>query len=237
MKKLFILCLLALPLLIQANIIAPTIPTITLSAQGTLYKPADELQMNIGIITFKDTAEEALQENSQKMEAVIESLIASGLTNKDYKTGHFSISPTYTSYPKNPPPDWKQSINGYEVSNSIFIHTSQVDAAGKIIDAANHAGANNINAISFVLHDQRIYWNEAISLAVDNAIIDAQTIAKAANLKLVRVLGISLEGNHNISPKGGYMAKAVNYGSTPPIEAGEVMITANVTVTYEIAPN
>lgn len=237
MKKLIILCLLAFPILTQADVTSSTIPTITLSAQGTLHKPADELQMNIGVITFKDTANEALLENSQKMDAIIESLTAAGLTIKDYETGHFSISPTYTTYPKNPPPDWKQSINGYEVSNSIFIHTSLIDSAGKIIDAANQAGANNINAISFVLHDQRIYWNEAISLAVENAIIDAQTIAKAANLKLVRILSIALDGNHNVSPRGGFSGKLANYSSAPAIEAGDVAITANVTITYEIAPN
>jgi uncharacterized protein len=237
MKKIITLCFLALPLFIQANTISPTVPTIALSAQGTIYKPADELQMNIGVVTFKDTAEEALHENSQKIAAVIESLKASGLTNLDYETGHFSINPTYTPYPKNPPPDWKQSINGYEVSNTIFIHTSQINSAGKIIDAANQAGANNINAISFVLHDPRTYWNEALTLAVENAINDAQIIAKAANLKLVRVLSIAMENNHYVAPRGGaYAAKISDYSNIPSIEAGEVKITANVNLTYEITP-
>lgn len=237
MRKLLILCLLAMPLLVQANTVSPTIPTISLSAQGTVSKPADELQMNIGVITFKDTAEEALHENSLKIAAVIDSLKSSGLTNHDYETGHFSINPTYTPYPKNPPPDWKQSINGYEVSNTIFIHTSQINSAGKLIDAANQAGANNVNSISFVLHDPRTYWNEAISLAVENAISDAQTIAKAANLRLIRILTISMENNHYIPPRGGaYSAKIADFSAVPAIEAGEVKITANVNITYEIAP-
>lgn len=235
MKKILFLCFLALPLLIQAKSPTPPIPTITLSAQGTIYRPADELQMHIGVITYKDTAEEALHENSFKMNAVIDSLKASGLTNKDYETGHFSINPTYTPYPKNPPEGWKPSINGYEVSNTIFIHTNLINLAGKIIDAANQAGANNINAISFVLHDSRTYWDEAITLAVENAINDAQTIAKTANLNLVRILTISLENNNNyISPRPGAYAAKMNYSSTPAIEAGEVTITARVNVTYEI---
>lgn len=236
MKKLFVLCFLALPLLIQAKTNTPPIPTITLSAQGTIYRPADELQMNIGVITYKETAQEALDENSLKMNTVIESLKSSGLTNKDYETGHFSINPTYTPYPKNPPEDWKQSINGYEASNTILIRTSNINLAGKIIDAANQAGANNINAINFVLHDPRTYWDEAITLAVENAMNDAQTIAKAANLNLVRILSISLEGNNQIAPKSGaFSAKIMDYSSTPAIEAGEVTIKASVNVIYEIA--
>lgn len=81
MKKLIILCLLAFPILTQAEITPSTIPTITLSAQGTLHKPADELQMNIGVITFNDTANEALMENSQKMDAIIENLTAASTPN------------------------------------------------------------------------------------------------------------------------------------------------------------
>jgi uncharacterized protein YggE len=239
MIKTIIFCLLTLPLFSHATeAIAPVTPTISLNARGTIYKPADELQMNIGIVTTGATAEEALQENNRKMEAVINSLKVMGLTKKEYQTGHFSINPTYTPYPKNPPPEWKQSINGYEVNNSISIHTVMIDSAGKLIDAANKAGANSIHSVRFVLHDQRIYWNEAVSLAVANAMNDAETIAKAANLNLVRILSISLDSNNNSVVGGGtlYMAKA-NYETTPPIESGDVAITASVTITYEIAPN
>lgn len=233
-RNLLIFCFLAFPCFIQAKATTPPTPTITLSAEGTIYRPANELQMNIGVITFKDTAEEALHENSQKIEAVIESLKAVGLTNKDYETGHFSINPSYTPYPKNPPTDWRPSVNGFEVNNSIFIHTNQIGLAGKIIDWANQAGANQINGVNFVLHDPRTYWNEAISLAIENAIHDAQTMAKAANLKLIRILSVNLESNQPIPIKAGSFAKTMNYHSTPAIEAGEVTITANVSLTYEV---
>ncbi len=236
MKKIFVFILLALPLLMHAQTTTPVTPTITLNAKGTIYKPADELQMNIGVVTIANTAESALQENSRKMEDVINALLSAGLTDKEYETGHFSINPTFTPYPKNPPPDWKQSINGYEVSNTIFIHTNMIDSAGKLIDAANKSGANQIHSIRFVLHDQRLHWNEAISLAVANAMSDAQTIAKAANLKLVRILSISLENDGTINPRGVLYA-AKSFDSTPPIEAGDVPITASIAITYEIAPN
>lgn len=233
-KTIFIFIALALPLLAQSDEMEKK-PTLNLSAQGILYKSADELQMNIGIVTIKDTAEKALQENNQKMAAVIKSLTDAGLKSKDYETGHFSITPTYTPYPKNPPEDWKQSINGFEVNNTIFIHTSLINSAGMLIDAANKAGANNINGINFVLHDQRTHLKEAIALATANAIEDARELAKAAGLNLVRILSISLDRNNSSSrPTSMYTAKAMNDESAPSIESGDVKIIANVTVTYEI---
>lgn len=238
-KTRFTLLALILPLIAFADVEPlQNISKLTLSAQATIQKPADELQINIGIVTIKDSAEKALQENSQKMNAVIKNLAAAGLTSKDYETGHFSINPTYTPYPKDPPADWKPSINGYEVNNTVFIHTSAIDSAGKIIDAANQAGANNISNIRFVLNDKNAYWQEAIALATANAISDAQAMAKAANQKLVRIVSISLDNDSNITPRSNtlFAAKAMSYESAPPIEAGDVSIKANVTITYEIAP-
>lgn len=210
------------------------IPKLTLSAQATIYKPADELHLKIGVINIRDTAEEALTENSAKMQKVIVALEESGLTKKDYETGQFSIHPTYTPYPTYPPVDWKPSINGYEVSNSIIIHTDKLGIAGKIIDVANKAGANNITDVNFGLHNPRIYWTEALSAATAHAISDAQAISSAANVELVRILSVSLDNTNVTSPYINTAFFAKEMGSAPPIEPGEVHITASVTIVYEI---
>jgi uncharacterized protein YggE len=150
------------------------ISKLTLSASASISKPADELQMKIGVITYGLTAEEALQENSSKMRAALVNLELSGLTSDDYETNQFSIKPTYTPWPANPPPDWRQMINGYEVMNSILIHTRKLEMAGKIIDLANQAGANSINDIRFTLHSVRDHWTEALSAAGDPAWLKPQ---------------------------------------------------------------
>lgn len=209
-------------------------PTLALSAQATLSKPADELQMKIGVVTLNDTAESALSENSVRMQAVLKNLENQGLTKKEYETANFSIHPTYTPYPQNPPPNWRQTINGYEVSNSIFVHTSQMELAGKLIDAANAGGANSIENIRFTWHDPRVYWNEAVSAATTNAINDANAIATAAGVKLVRLVSISLQNSATASPPGNvYFAKA--FSADVPIQPGEVTLTANVSIEYEIS--
>lgn len=211
------------------------IPKLTLSASASIWKPADELQMKIGVATLGDTAEDALGENSRKMNDVIANLFLAGLTQGDYETSHFSINPVYTPYPQNPPLNWRPSIIGYEVTNSVLIHTPQLDIAGKIIDLANRAGANSITDIRFGLHSSREYWSEALSAAGANAVKDARAIAAATGVQLVRVLSITLNHTQIYSPHLNLscLAKA-DAGNIPPIEPGEVSIEANVTLVYEI---
>lgn len=212
-------------------------PKLTLSAEATIRKPADELQLKIGVINLSDTAEMGLIENSVKMQAIIDSLEAAGLTKNDYETGQFSINPTYTPYPKDPPSDWAPSINGYEISNSINIHTDKLHIAGKLIDVANKAGANSISDLRFGLRNPRLYWTEALTAAASNAVNDARAIAFAAGVQLERVLSITLNDTKVKSPQinSTYIAKAMAAEIAPPIEPGEVTITANVTIIYEIS--
>lgn len=213
------------------------IPKLTLSAQATIQKPSDELQLKVGVVTLGDRAQSALSDNTQKMHAIIASLEAAGISKDEYETGQFSITPTYTPYPKDPPSNWKPSINGYEVSNSVIIRTSKLDIAGKLIDAANKAGANSISDLHFGLHNPRIHWTEALNAAVENAFTDAKAIAAASGVNLVRIMSISLDNTHLVHPQvnTAYLKMSAEGGSAPPIEPGDVKISANVTLVYEIS--
>ncbi|OGN64758.1 MAG: hypothetical protein A3E80_04665 [Chlamydiae bacterium RIFCSPHIGHO2_12_FULL_49_9] len=210
------------------------IPQLTLSASAQIAKPADELQMKIGVVTMGKSAEEALEENSRKMDAVMRSLQFAGLASDDYETSHFSIQPQYTPCPHNPPPNWRASIVGYEVTNSILIHTAQLGLAGKLIDLANKAGANSIGDIRFGLKNSRDYWTEALMAAGANGVRDAQAIASATGVRLVRVLSISLNHTHVKSHQINYASMARGAEVTTPIEPGDVQIEASVNLVYEI---
>ncbi len=233
MKLIPILLAALLPFL-SADAVSQDVPKLTLSASATIMKPSDELQLKIGVVTLGMTAEEALAENNYKMQGVVANLESLNLTKGDYETSHFSINPTYTPYPKNPPENWKPSINGYEVTNTILIHTPKLDMAGKIIDMSNRAGANSITDIKFGLRNSRDYWTEALAAAGSNAVKDAQAIAGSTGVRLGRVLSITLNHTQVSSPHLNIASFARSAEAAPPIEPGEVSITANVTLIYEI---
>src|SRR5262245_25391939 len=79
---------------------------------ATVYKPPDQLQMQVRVVSQGTTALKALQENNQKMVEVIKSLQAGGLSEKEYKTGRFSIQPIYAERPHSAPMNWRPYITG-----------------------------------------------------------------------------------------------------------------------------
>lgn len=211
------------------------VPKLTLSSSATISKPADELRLKIGVVTHGKTAQAALAENSEKMRHVFEDLARIGMSEDDYETHQFNINPTYTPPPRDPPPYWTPSINGYEATNTIQIHTSKLDLAGAIIDVANSAGANTISDIHFTLSRPRNYWTEALTAAGHNAVSDAEAIAQATGVRLVRVLSISLNNTQVRSPHLNYLEFCKVADASTPIEPGDVSIEASVTLVYEIS--
>jgi uncharacterized protein YggE len=216
-------------------------PKLTVRGEAELEKPADQMRLNIGVVTENRDAEEALQENSDRMTAVVKALQRVGLSEDEYQTGRFRIRPQYSRRPRQPAPDWQPQIIGYEVTNTVTVKTQKLDLAGEIIGAANDAGANTVDITAFELADKRKYRAEALREATKHAAEDAATVADAAGLKLVRIIAVNVDYTPirpvemDFGAAGRGMAAAAA-GGAPPITPGDVVVTANVTIVYEIAP-
>jgi len=213
----------------------PHPPTLTVRGIATISRPADELRLNIGVVTQNRTAENALNENNSKMNSIIKSLEQLGLGEGEFKTGRFNVRPLYSQRPKNAAPDWSPDIVGYEVTNSLAVKTEKIDLAGELIDNTTQSGANSVDNIRFGLKDPRKYRSEAIEAATRNALEDAKTLSNAAGVGLVRIKSLSLDDAQPIAPmpRGQLYAKSMAMESVP-IEAGEVEIHASVTLQYVI---
>jgi len=209
---------------------------ITLTATASIQKPADELQLKIGVLSLAETAEAALADNTFKMKEIITSLKKLGFDHEDYETHQFSIRPTYSPYPTNPPADWKAEIIGYEVTNSILLHTQKLDLIGQVIDLATQSGANTISDIKFGLKNPYQYKSEVLSVAGQNAIKEAEIIAQATGVQLVKVLSIQLNQMRVNSPQQQVACFTKSFGAShaAPIEAGDLSLEASITLVYEI---
>ncbi len=215
-------------------------PKLTVRGEAELDKPADELQIRIGVVTENREAAEALDENSSRMLDVVEALKHAGLEKNEYETGRFQVRPNYSRRPRQAGPDWKPQIIGYEVVNDILVKTGKLDMAGELIEQANKAGANTIDVLGFTLSDPRKHRAEAIATATRNARADAEALAEAAGLRLVRVLAINLDSTptpvREMASQRMMAMAADGSGATPPITPGDVTVRAGVTMIYEIAP-
>ena len=127
----------------------------------------------------------------------------------------------------------------YTVRNSIAVVIRNIELTGKVIDAAvkNNTGANGITSFEYLVSDKATALREARTLAIKNAQDAASLLAGASGCKVNGVLEIR-EDYTSAGRANDMMFKAVSMeasGGTPtPIVEGNVTITSNVTIKYEL---
>lgn len=211
-------------------------PHLVVRGEALLFKPADQIEVSVGVVTEDVNPQKALQLNNEKMAAVIKELNDVGLTTQEYRTGQFQVRPVYTNPPKDPPADWRQKISHYEVTNTLQIKTQKLDIAGRLLSVASQAGSNRIDHIQFDLKNPREFRAEAIQKATQNAIDDATLLAEASHVKLVKVRYVALDPSQNHFPAPRMMmAKFSGEAlSDVPLEAGDVEVRAVVEMIFEV---
>jgi len=214
------------------------VPQLAVRGEALLSVPADQMQMNMGVVTSADTAEEALELNTQKMKRVEKALLKIGLGKDEYRTGRFQIQPKWMPRPRQVPKDWQPRIAGYSVTNSLQIKTRKLKLAGKLIGVGTEAGANQINSIVFNLADPRKFRSRAIEKATANAKTDAVSLAGAAGVNLAGILLLKLENATEVPQKlrlTNFMESAAPRGNvSPPISPGDVTVRASIMLIYRI---
>ena len=205
--------------------------TIQVTGQAQATVPADMVQISFTVETEGASAGEATNENARKMDAVIAEVRSLGIPGLEVETFGYTLRPEYEVSREG---SGSRSISGYRVLNNIRLTLPDVDATGRVLDRAVEAGANRVANLTFQASDTREARLEALRQAVRNAREQAEVIAAAMGVHL----GIALEiqGGANApnpySP-GGMMIRA-SAEVTTPVEAGDHLVTASVTVKYRI---
>lgn len=207
--------------------------TIHVTGSGSVVGEPDIATLHLGVSVEKKTVAEAREAAAVAMTAVIDTLKASGIAENDIQTERFSIYPQY-DYTDN-----GRVLRGYSVNNTVSTKVRDLESLSEVIDAAAEAGGDIIvvNSIQFMIEDTTPLQTQARGLAVKNAEAKAQTLADASSVTLGKPITIT-ETLHAASPPIAYAEEAAFAAdvarSKTPIEAGELTVTVNVTVVYEI---
>jgi uncharacterized protein YggE len=197
-------------------------------AEGKTTRVPDVATLRAGVVTQAATAAAALQENAARMTRVVAALRKAGVAPRDIQTAQIALSPQYR-YVENEPP----VITGYQASNQVSVRFREIARSGAILDALVAQGANQIQGpeLSVDAADQAL--DEARTNAIARARARADLYAKAAGLRVDRILTIA-EGNAPVSP-GPIMVQArmrSEAADSTPVAAGEQDILATVTVRF-----
>jgi hypothetical protein len=108
---------------------------ITVTGTGHAKAVPDEAEFSLGIMTKGQTARAALTANSAQMRELIAALKAAGLSARDIKTENVSVGASS---------DGTSTPEGFTARNSVSVHIRDLTRAGAVLDAASHAGANEV---------------------------------------------------------------------------------------------
>lgn len=222
-------------------VIAAGSTLLSVNADGRSSRTPDLAVFSAGVNTTGKTAADALAANSVSMTRVFAALKKAGVADRDVQTSNLSVNPVYAPPVVGPNGQVEQQeprIIGYQVYNTVNVRQRDVKGFGKVLDALVASGANQVNGPSFQLDSPDTALDEARVSAMKAARARADLYARAAGLRVVRMLSIS-EGGGYSPPMPVMYAKAdmaAPPAPPPPVAAGQVDMQVSVSVQFELAP-
>lgn len=220
--------LLSAALLVPVAALAQSAPVITVIGEATIDTAPDLAMLSLGVTTSGGTATEAMAANNAALAVVLERLRTAGIEERDLQTSNLSLAPNWVGYDSGSVP----TISGYTANNMLNVRVRALDTLGSVLDAAITDGANTLNGLTFDLANARPLMDEARRAAVADAMARATLLVTAAGGKLGKVVAISETGGYtNPAP----MFRSDAEASDVPVAAGQIGMTASVSVTFEFS--
>ncbi len=241
MKRRLVLWL-AAGVLLCSGAVAAEIPLGELSVRGlaSIQQSADKVEFEIGVDVVAKTARQALADNSDLMARVRSRLLHEGVQDQELQTTRLSVDPVWEQRPRQVSPEWTPQIVSYRARHSFRVSTTRLERVGPWIHEAMQAGANQLSALRFMLSEPEDAYNKAIELATQRAMASAQAAASAANVTLVSIATLRVDGAGPVpmlkQARGLEMSAMSAPGSIPPIEGGDIEVSARVEMNYIIKP-
>jgi hypothetical protein len=192
----------------------------TLTGQGQVTAVPNIAVIRLGVQTTGENLVDIQSENAQMTQVIIQALQRMGVS--DIKTFQYSIDKIYDYE------NGRQIDRGYSVRNILEIRTTNMDMAGNIIDTSVNLGANIVDLISFEVANRDYYYQQALNLAIVNAMQKAKSISMNLGIPADPV-PIRIVENISSPVQPFYRQELA---AITPIVPGNIKIEASVTVDF-----
>jgi uncharacterized protein YggE len=200
---------------------------VTVVGAGHVQGSPDTLTVNASIEFVAPDVTAAMNQTSDRQQAVINALEGAGIDRKDISTTQVSLQPQFAGGDGT-------AIIGYRASNSVDVKIRKLDAASQALALIVSTGgdATRINSVNYSIQDDSQLVRDARSRAFNDARDRAEQYAQLSGLKLGKVISISESGGATPptplpSTRGAEMAAV-------PLEPGQQTVGFGVTVIWEL---
>jgi uncharacterized protein YggE len=204
--------------------------TIVVVGEGSARVSPDIAVLDVGLETRAESASQTLGLVTQRATAVLDAARAQGVPDADLQTHGLSLRPQTDR-------DARRVI-GYVASYALALRLRDIAAAPAVVDAVSAAAGDALRLGGFHLLTSAtdVARAEAGAHAVEDARRRAESMARAAGVRVGRVLAITEAGTAAPRPVPAprVVAAAASPGAAVPMETGSTELTARVTVRFEI---
>jgi uncharacterized protein YggE len=226
-------------ILVSACVSSQSLPTptstpaprsITVTGSGKVFLTPDMATLSIGVHNEDENAARAVEGNNTQAQSVIDVLLEMGVEEDDIQVSNFNIFAE-----QRVDQNGNQSSTIYIVDNTVLVAVRDLDNLGEIMGTVVEAGANSVFGIQPDIADKTQAISDARRVAVENAHVKAEELARAAGVTLGDIQSINESGSSPIPVFEG--KSSVGFGGETeqvPESFGQLSLTVEVSVVYNI---
>jgi len=211
----------------------PSPRTINVSGTGEVYVAPDMATVTIGVETNAKTAKEAMDAANSATSALLKRLADLKIPREQIQTSRLQLMPIYENVQAGPGRQ-RTELTGYRATNMLTVRVFDLTLVGAVVDAVTASGSNRVQGIAFGLRNDKEARLRALAEAVASAREKAATIAKALGVSLGPVYEVQEGGVHVVPPPMDVAFTRMAAAESTPVEAGELRVSASVTLRYLI---
>ena len=206
--------------------------TVSVSGTGEVAAEPDLAHVTLGVEARKPALADARSEVSATVERVLALCKSLGIDPKRVNATRVQIQPEYSWNEK----DRKRVLLGYLVSRQVQVELRDLEVLGTLLERAVDAGVNQVNEPVLDSSRRKDLERDALAKAVEDARLNADTLARAAGATLgpVRTLNGATSAppvpmfRRQVAMADAAMAPEASY------QAGEMKFSASINAEYDL---
>ena len=205
------------------------VPMINVSGEGKVKVAPDQVFISISIETKGTKAEDVKKENDTKMDAILKFIKKSNIAKEDFQTQQVALNPNY---------DYIKKKSNYVASQSVQIVLRDLSKYDTLMEGLVNEGINRIDNVEFKSSKMTQLQSDARKLAVKDAKSKAEDFVSVLGQKIGKAILIS-DNSQTYTPRPilyamKTMAMDGAEATKETLAAGEIEITANVSVSFSL---
>ncbi len=228
--------LLALPLLAAGPADADeTRPrTVSVSGEAEVSAQPDMARLTLGVEARQPKLADARAQVSATVDRVLSLCRDLKIDPKQVNSTRIQVQPEYNWNER----DRKRVLLGYMVSRQVEVELRDLDQLGPLIERAVSAGVNQVGDPVLDSSQRKALERQAMTLAVQDARLNAETLAQAAGVKLGAVRTLNAASAPPVVPMYRARVAMADVAAAAPPEAtyepGDMKFSASVSAEYDL---